>query len=47
MLREPCEQPLLGQQHSHLGILQYEGQPLLRIGWVQRHIGSARFENAQ
>ena len=45
--RQPGQQPLLSQQHRHLGIGEHEGQPLLRISRVQRHVGSSRFENAQ
>ena len=35
------------QQHRSVGIFQHEGQALLGVGWIQRHISSACLQNAQ
>ncbi len=40
-------EPLLRQQHPGRGISQHVGQPVLRIGRVQRHIGAAGLQDAQ
>ena len=38
---------LLGQQNLHRSVLHHEGQPLLRIGGIERHVGSAGFPDTQ
>ena len=37
----------LRDQHRRAGIRQHEGQPLLRVGRVERQIGAARLEDAE
>ncbi|EYF04582.1 Hypothetical protein CAP_4402 [Chondromyces apiculatus DSM 436] len=36
-----------GEHDPHLGVLDHEGQPLPRVGRVQRHVGAARLEDAE
>ena len=47
MRRQPVEQRRLGDQHRRAGIRQHEGQPLGRIGGVERQIGAAGLEDAE
>ena len=41
------QQAGLGKQDLCPGVGQHVGQPLLRVSWVQRHVGSARLKDAQ
>jgi hypothetical protein len=37
----------LGQQHAWLAVVEHEGQPLGRVGRVERHIGGTGLERGQ
>ena len=47
MRGEPPGQGGVGDQHSGLGILKHEGEPLARIGRIERQIGAAGLEDGQ
>ena len=41
------EQGRLGEEHRDLGVVQHEGQPVLRVGRIERHVRPAGLEDAQ
>ena len=45
--RQHMQKALLRQQHGCSSIFQHEGQPLRRVGRIERHIGAARLEDGK
>ncbi len=47
MFRKSLKQPPLRQQNRCLCIVQHEGQPLLRVGRIHRHVRPTSLEDTQ
>ena len=45
--RQGASEAALGQHHERPGVGEEEGQPLGRVGGVERHVGSPRPEHGQ